>query len=525
MKKNNFLNRSLAVINDLTKDERQYLFNHVKRLKNAINDEDEVIVDSYRINNPNKGIYLVFLEDSTRTKESFRNAAEFHRSKISIFDVSHSSFNKKESYADTFSMLTGYDNQIFVVRSKEEGVCKWLEEAGKTYALRNQIKPPAFINAGDGKHEHPTQELLDEVTLLEDNNWDKTNLHLTLVGDLLNGRTVHSKAQGLSIFDNVKVDLIAPKELAMPDTYIKIMRENGFTIRIFKSIEEYLSQDDIANRWYFTRPQLERMGDEILKRADKLRNFITFKKEYIEKLPIDTKLYHPLPRHKEFPTIPTSIDDTPLNGWEKQSQNGYYLRIILLAAIAGKIGDDFSGVAYEEPIYNNDFIEELPMKQKKKEIKEGILPLKEGIAIDHICKGEEPNLIWNYLHTIHKVMKFDGHGYRGVAKSTTDHKFKGIASLPDIHELTESQLKILAAIIPNCTVNFISNRQVIRKLFLKMPPRIYGFDNLSCKNEDCITHPSHNENISAHFIRKGGNKFSCIYCEKMHSFKDIWIGE
>ena len=164
MKKNIFLNRSLAVIHDLTKDERQYLFNHVKRLKDAIKDEDEDIVDSYRINNPNKGIYLVFLEDSTRTKESFRNAAEFHRSKISIFDVSHSSFNKKESYADTFSMLTGYDNQIFVVRSKEEGVCKWLEEAGKTYALRNNITPPAFINAGDGKHEHPTQELLDEVT-------------------------------------------------------------------------------------------------------------------------------------------------------------------------------------------------------------------------------------------------------------------------------------------------------------------------------------------------------------------------
>jgi aspartate carbamoyltransferase len=62
----------------------------------------------------------VFLEDSTRTKESFRNALDFHQISAHMFDVAHSSFNKNESYADTFNMLTGYNTKLFIVRSKLE---------------------------------------------------------------------------------------------------------------------------------------------------------------------------------------------------------------------------------------------------------------------------------------------------------------------------------------------------------------------------------------------------------------------
>ncbi len=77
-----------------------------------------------------------------------------------------------ESYADTFNTLTGYENSIFVIRSKLEGVCRWLQAASAEYAERNSLPfTPSFINAGDGKHEHPTQELLDEFTFLEDNEW------------------------------------------------------------------------------------------------------------------------------------------------------------------------------------------------------------------------------------------------------------------------------------------------------------------------------------------------------------------
>ncbi len=208
---NVFTGRSLTVIDDFSIEERGYLFDKTRRLKDAMIAQDERVLEEFRIDDPDFGIYEVFLEDSTRTKESFRNAAKFHRSKVSDLHGDSSSFNKGESYADTFNTLAGYENSVFIVRSKLEGVCRWLQDEATGYAQRNKLwRKPAFINAGDGKHEHPTQELLDEFTFLEDNNWSQEQIHLALVGDLYHGRTVHSKADGLRLFKSVKVDLIAP---------------------------------------------------------------------------------------------------------------------------------------------------------------------------------------------------------------------------------------------------------------------------------------------------------------------------
>ena len=238
---NTFKGRSLCVIDDFTKEERLYLFSQVRKLKEAVKRGDKKTLDSFRINDPDYGIYEVFLEDSTRTKESFRNAIAFHHAKLTEMSADNSSFNKGESYADTFNTLCGYNNRIFIIRSKVEGVCAYLREECSEYAERNSLGfKPVFINAGDGKHEHPTQELLDEYTFLEDNNWDTSYLHIALVGDLYHGRTVHSKADGLKLWDKVKVDLIAPQELSMPSQYITKMKDNGFEVRVFSSIEEYL---------------------------------------------------------------------------------------------------------------------------------------------------------------------------------------------------------------------------------------------------------------------------------------------
>ena len=79
---NTFKGRSLCVIDDFTKEERLYLFSQVKKLKEAVKRGDKKTLDSFRINDPDYGIYEVFLEDSTRTKESFRNAIAFHHAKL-----------------------------------------------------------------------------------------------------------------------------------------------------------------------------------------------------------------------------------------------------------------------------------------------------------------------------------------------------------------------------------------------------------------------------------------------------------
>ena len=526
-KQNAFAGRSLCVIDDFTKEERMYLFEQVKILKKAMEEQDDATLSQFRIDDRDFGIYEVFLEDSTRTKESFRNAANFHHAKVSELNSDSSSFNKGESYADTFNTLSGYANTIFIIRSKVEGVCRWLENTCNSYAERNHLyRKPAFINAGDGKHEHPTQELLDEFTFLEDNGWETDELHIALVGDLFHGRTVHSKADGLTIFKTVRVDLIAPVELAMPDAYVQRMVENGYSLRFFSSIEEYLAQNDIADKWYFTRPQLERMGDRILQRQEELRRSITFRKEFMGQLKEGTKFYHPLPRHKVTPTIPTFLDETPLNGWERQSINGMYVRIVLLSLIAGKIGSPFENPKKIQVPPEEDYICEEDLSQrpaKEKVVSEGVQPIHDGLVIDHICKGDRPSEIRSHMHLISSVLGLDEQkGGEWVSTSRNQETYKGIIFRPGHYTLDRKQLKRLAAVAPGCTLNVIEDGKVVHKFRLHMPPRIYNFDDLACTNEACISHPDQNEGVPALFYRTKDNHFACAYCGKIHTFKEIW---
>lgn len=531
MAKNVFKGRSLTVIEDLSIDERRYFFRKCYELKQAAINNDKAKLDEFRINDKDFGIYEVFLENSTRTKESFRNAANFHHVKVSELMTSSSSINKGESYADTFNMLTGYDNSIFIVRSQVEGLCRWLDDESADYTRRNNLPTkPAFINAGDGKHEHPTQELLDEFTFLEDNGMDFSNIHVALVGDLYHGRTVHSKADGLKLFDKVKVDLVAPPELAMPENYLEKMKENGFEVNVYSSIEEYLSGNhDIAKMWYFTRPQLERMGERILQKQDILRESITFKKDFLDRIPVGTKFYHPLPRHKEHPTIPTWLDSTDLNGWERQAINGMYVRIILLAIIAGKVGDDYIAPEKEEKVVaDEDYIVKVDVSGKKNEKKkvysEGVHPIENGIVIDHICRGDRPDDIRNHMRLISSVLNIDSdRGGEWISRGS-DGAYKGIIFRPGEYELTRKDLKRLAAVAPGCTLNVVRDGKIEAKYRMHMPPRVYNFDDLSCKNESCISHPSQGENVPALFYRTPDGHFECAFCGKSHGFKEIWKG-
>lgn len=523
---NVFKGRSLNVIEDFSIEERKYFFTKVYELKKAIMENDEATMDKFRINDPDFGIYEVFIENSTRTKESFRNAAKFHHAKVSELLTSSSSINKGESYADTFNMLSGYSNRLFIVRSTVEGLTKWLSEETSEYAKRNSLPcPPAFINAGDGKHEHPTQELLDEFSFLEDTNMDFSSIHVALVGDLYHGRTVHSKAAGLKLFDKVTVDLIAPKELQMPDNYVEMMKENGFEVRFFDSIEDYLKQDRVSKIWYFTRPQLERMGEQILQKQETLRKSITFRKEFLDKIDPTTKFYHPLPRHKEHPTVPAWLDDTSFNGWERQAINGYYCRIVLIGLIAGAIGDDYQASVCEcSRVQEEDYIEEVAIKNngKTKEISEGVNPIRNGIVIDHICKGESPKEIRKHMSLISGVMELDDERGGQWVSQGSDGRFKGIIFRPEAHDLSRKELKRLAAVAPNSTLNIIKDGKVEKKYRTHMPPRIYNFEDLCCNNEACITHPANSEGVPARFVRTPDGHFACAYCGRFHTFKEIW---
>ncbi len=522
MKDSPFLGRTIQVVQDLSVDEQVYLYEKTRRLKHALQNHEPT--EEFRLERSDGALYLLFMEDSTRTKESFRNAAKFHGLRVNDFTAGSSSFNKKESITDTIRMLTGYaDTSIFVVRTKLEGVCRWLESSIGEYARSAGLCQPAFINAGDGRHEHPTQEFLDEFSFLEQKNWSRSHLHLALVGDLFHGRTVHSKVNGLKVFHEVEVDLVAPPELEMPPYYVSRMRDNGFQVRVFGSIDEYLSQPKVASTWYFTRLQLERMGERLRDKAETLRAAVTFVKPDLNRLPENTKFFHPLPRHRETPVIPTFLDSLPVNGWDRQSMNGYYTRIIEIAMVGGRLGSDFEGEARQIPEFPDDFIESASIVQRNKpEYKIGIKPVETGIVIDHIGTGKSPQQIFDHISKIREILHLNCVSSHGVFQSLRTKHHKGIISVPDFKDLDAPQMKMLGAIAPGCTINKIMNERVVEKFRLRMPPRVYNLPGIGCKNEDCVSHTSHGEPVVPEFYRAENELFTCRYCEHPHRFSEIW---
>ena len=140
----------------------------------------------------------------------------------------------QESITDTVRMLAGYTTKqsVFIIRSPQEGTCAWLRTTLHDFAQKIGIPMPALINAGDGQHSHPTHEYFDQFSFLEQCKWNREHIHIALVGDLFHGRLAHSKADGLKIFRNVKVDLVAPPELQMPSHVVQQMKRQGFQVRV-----------------------------------------------------------------------------------------------------------------------------------------------------------------------------------------------------------------------------------------------------------------------------------------------------
>lgn len=522
MSESPFSGRTIQVVGDLSVDEQLYLYEQTRRLKQAIRGGGDL--EAFRLTDPQIGVYLFFMENSTRTRESFRNAVKFHQLKVNDFAAASSSFNKKESITDTVRMLVGYSaRSVFVVRTKLEGTCRWLESSIGEYAEKLGLPRAAFINAGDGRHEHPTQEFLDEFSFLEQKQWDRSAIHLALVGDLFHGRTVHSKVQGLRIFGEVEVDLVAPEGISMPEHYVEAMEAAGFRVRRFSSIEEYLGQSHVAQIWYFTRLQLERMGERLLDKAESLRHAVTFREELVARLPEGCRFYHPLPRHRVTPTIPPFLDSSPLNGWDEQSMNGYFTRIIEIAMVGGRLGEEFEGESREIVEYPDDFVQEAEIRPKvKPEYKIGIKPVDNGMVIDHIGRGQTPRSIWEQIDKIRRILRLDVVSSHGVYTSQSSGEHKGIMSLPSLSSFDESQIKMLGASAPGCTLNIIENGSVIQKYRMKIPRRVYRLPGIGCKNEDCISYHEHHEPVAPEFYRAAANTFVCKYCERPHDFGEIW---
>ena len=260
----------------------------------------------------------LFYEPSTRTSSSFTAAMErLGGSVIPINEVRYSSVSKGESLPDTIRTLECYAD-VIVLRHPETG--------SAVIAAKAARKP--VINAGDGVGEHPTQALLDTFTIFEELGVGQVDgMAVTMLGDLKYGRTVHSLARLLSLFD-VRINYVSPEILRMPREVMDEVGEKGIPQAEFKSLEKVLSDTDVL---YVTRVQKERFEDPA--DYEKVKGAYVIDPEIMKAAKQEMIVMHPLPRVGE---ISVDFDDDPRAAYFRQMEYGLYVRMALLAMVLGK---------------------------------------------------------------------------------------------------------------------------------------------------------------------------------------------
>ena len=264
-----------------------------------------------------KRLASLFYEPSTRTRLSFESAMlNLGGQVIGFPDGGVSSASKGETVADTIRIVSCYAN-IAAMRHPKEGA--------PLRAARYSRIP--VINAGDGGHSHPTQTLLDMMTIRR-RKGRLDGLTIGFCGDLKFGRTVHSLIKSLSRCEGMRFILISPDELRVPDYIIsEVLEPRGIPYLETRSLEQALPELDIL---YMTRVQRERFFNE--EDYIRLKNSYVLTKSKLDLARPDMAVLHPLPRVNE---ITLDVDDDPRAAYFEQAQNGVYMRMALIMTLLG----------------------------------------------------------------------------------------------------------------------------------------------------------------------------------------------
>ena len=178
-------------------------------------------------------ILNVFFENSTRTRVSFELAGRRLGAEVINISVDKSSIKKGESLLDTANTLSAMKPNLLIVRHPESGAPK----------LFSDYLNCSIVNAGDGRHEHPTQALLDIYTLERSFEYNKgiDNKIILFSGDLKRGRTVRSLAWLLTLYDNVKIIFSAPQELQIKSDILEMLDKAQLNYVVSENFSEHLT--------------------------------------------------------------------------------------------------------------------------------------------------------------------------------------------------------------------------------------------------------------------------------------------
>ncbi len=250
-----------------------------------------------------KTIISIFFESSTRTRTSFEMAAKRMGAQVINIDYNQSSLKKGETDYDTIINLSAMHPDAFVIRHYESGYPKFLTEFTNI----------PIINAGDGINEHPSQALLDAVTMYEVKN-TLENLKVCIIGDIIHSRVAKSHMWLAKLF-NWELTFFGPKTMLPKNEWV-----DG--VRIESQLKDALSNKDFI---MFLRIQLERKSGQNIPSLKEFNRFFGLKRDNLP----DTFVMHPGPVNRNVEIDSWVMDHFDKNLITKQVENGVYTRMAI----------------------------------------------------------------------------------------------------------------------------------------------------------------------------------------------------
>ena len=262
-----------------------------------------------------KSVFNLFFENSTRTRTTFEIAAKRLSADVINLDIVRSSTAKGESLLDTIANLSAMHADMFVVRHSESGA---------PYLIAKHCAPHVHVvNAGDGRHSHPTQGLLDMYTIRHYKK-DFRRLTVAIVGDILHSRVARSDIHALTTLGAPEIRAVGPKTLVPGD-----LKEMG--VRVCHSMEEGIRGADVI---IMLRPQNERMNGSMLPSAGEYFKTFGLTPSKLALAAPDAIVMHPGPINRGV-EIDSAVVDGPQSVILPQVTFGIAVRMAVMSIIAG----------------------------------------------------------------------------------------------------------------------------------------------------------------------------------------------
>ncbi|ABE50369.1 MULTISPECIES: aspartate carbamoyltransferase catalytic subunit [Methylobacillus] len=262
-----------------------------------------------------KTVCNIFFENSTRTRTTFEIAAKRLSADVITLNVSTSSQSKGETILDTIDNLTAMHADMFVVRHAESGAAHFI--------ARHVAPHIHVINAGDGRHAHPTQGLLDVFTIRRYKP-DMHNLRVAVVGDVLHSRVARSEIHALTTLGVPEVRVIAPKTL-LPQHVEKL------GVHVYHDMREGLKDIDVV---MMLRLQNERMNGSLLPSAQEYFKCYGLTPEKLAFAKPDAIVMHPGPMNRGV-EIDSAVADGKQSVILPQVTYGIAVRMAVMSILAG----------------------------------------------------------------------------------------------------------------------------------------------------------------------------------------------